>query len=149
MQAAAGPGTQGSDSDEDTEWMKDAVAAAGKKIEKALPIVNEALSEAKNYRSSMKRQLTAATFFTNNREFQWSVPILESLSTRIENTSLEQWEPDFCAEVWELLLKGYDGKPKGVPDSEKELAHKYKILKKLFEVNVEKAAALTPKQTQK
>ena len=97
----------------------------------------------------MKRQLDVAKFLFGQREHHWAVPILISLNDKIETIGLSDWDPDFCAEVWENLLRGYEitKKQDQLTDEEKSLLSVTRH--KLFESNLVKAASLTPKPTKK
>jgi type VI secretion system protein VasJ len=145
MKAAAGP-SSGDDEADDNAWLKEATKVAGKSMAAALPLLNDAISEAKNTKSVMQRKRDVAKFFIINKEFQWAMPLLESLYDKIESTTLAQWEPNYCSEVWELLLRGYEAHPDGLSHTGRDRSHMQEIRQKLFEINVAKAAGVTPKK---
>lgn len=145
--AAAGPSAD--DDEEDNAWLKEVTKAATKSTAAALPLLNNAISDAKNIKSIMKRQYDVAKFFVNNREYHWAMPLLESLNDKIESTTLAQWDPEYCSDVWELLLRGYEALPGGPAFTGRDDAHISELRQKLFELNVAKAAGATPKRKEK
>ena len=136
----------GEGEEEDNAWLKEATKVASKSMAAALPLLNDAISEAKNVKSVMKRQYDMAKFFVNNREYLWAMPLLESLCDRIDSVDLAQWDPEFCSGVWELLLRGYEALPNGLEITGRDPSHIIRIRRRLFETNVAKAAYATPKE---
>ncbi len=145
--AALGPGA--SNEEDDGKWLKEAMTVATKSMASALPLLNKAISNAENAKKVMIRQRDVAKFFISNREYGWAMPLLESLNEKIDTMSLAEWDKDFCADVWELMLSGYTAMPSAIETTGKDNLHIVKIRQKLFETNVAKAAALTPKEKKK
>lgn len=150
VERALGPGKESpGEEDADKQWLKDATRMAQQSgLSKALPIVQEAIKETRDIKRNMKRQLDVATFLFSHREYQWAMPILESLNERVEGVQLAQWDPNFCSDVWELLLK-CDAVYHNGTIGDNSVNDRNLIRKKLFSVNVAKAAAVTPKQNKK
>ncbi len=145
--AAAGPG--GGGETEDNEWLSEAMRVAAKSMASALPLFQNAIRGAENVKKVMKRQRDVAKFFASNREYQWAMPLLESLNAKIETTALAEWEPDFCSEVWELMIRGNEAMPGWLETTGKDNRYMVDIRKKLFETDIAKAAAVTPKEKKK
>jgi type VI secretion system protein VasJ len=147
QKAALGPG--GGGEEEDNEWLSEAMKTAAKSMAAALPKLQEAISHAENVKKVMKRQRDVAKFFASNREYQWAMPLLESLNEKIETIGLAEWDPEFCSDVWELMLRGHDAMPGWAEATGKDNLYIVKIRQKLFETDIAKAAALTPKEKKK
>lgn len=148
VKAVVGSASSGEE-DDDGNWLKNATKVAAASMASALPLLHDAISRAENTKKVMIRQRDVARFFISNREYKWALPLLESLNEKIEAVSLAQWDPDFCSDVWSLILSGYMAQPSAVETTGKDDSHVLKIRQKLFETNVAKAAASTPSDKKK
>ena len=63
-----------------------------------------------------------------------AAPLLESLTARIEEFRLREWEPELAVRVYKLLLSAYDkttGKAKSAPEAAARAAHAFSALSSL------------------
>jgi type VI secretion system protein VasJ len=141
-------GTQKSDTAEqlDDDWMSKAHSLAQSKgLPEAMAFVSEIIDSAPHERLKMKRQLSAANFCTTHGRSEWAIPVLRLLDRKIDKITLKEWDPEFCAEVWESLAKGLSGPTFESQPGTEERAYVQALRDKLFEVSLEKAASVTPK----
>jgi type VI secretion system protein VasJ len=133
----------------DSDTLKEAKQAAVKNLAAALPKLQEAIGEATNTKNQMMIQLEVAKLFVDNRAYRWAMPILKNLYAKIDTVQLVEWDPEFCVDVWDLMLRGYNALPDTDAKAGTEEISRDEIGQKLFSVNVARAAALTPREIKK
>lgn len=142
----ASPGSDAKSND-DKEWQDEIKSIAQKKnVVAALEIVQNSIDTARNKREAAKRQLFGAQLCITHGNFNWAVPILESLSKQLDDSSLMNWEPQFCSEVWGNLLKGYNVLKISKTGKQEDIERQDEIRRKLYDVDLVKAVSVTPKK---
>jgi type VI secretion system protein VasJ len=143
--ASAGDGNAGDDT-EDMSWQDDAKSLAQSKgLAAAIELIQGAIKKAPSKRDASKRQLFAAKLCITHSHFHWAIPMLESLHQQIMNSKLMQWEPDFCSEVWNNLLKSYNTRQDKIETEKEELDRRSQIRQLLYSVDLVRAVSVTPK----
>lgn len=146
MRDAAGSATSDEAERMESEWINNAHSVAQKKsLAEAIALVNEAIAQAGSERLRMKRQLAAAKFCAVHGKYEWAVPILQVLERKITQTDLPKWEPEFCAEVWDGLLRGHAVLVPEQQQGAEDRALARALRDRLYEVSLVKAVAITPK----
>lgn len=146
IQLTTSGGGNGDDS-EDNSWQDEAKSIAqSKNVVAALEIVQNSIKQATSKKDALKRQLFAAKLCITHNNLHWAVPMLESLNTQISEINFAEWEPEFCSEVWDNLLKGYNALQPTNKEDKEELKRRMQIRQRLYDVDLVRAVSVTPKK---
>lgn len=141
---AAGPGDGGA-APKSEPWRKEALNLASQgDLAGGLASLQKGVSQAAGLKESLNRRLMAAGLCLDYGKPAWAVPILEVVASETEKASLSDWEPQFCAQVWAGLVRGYQGIMDGDPEpDEKDRQRLENAKRRLFETDLALAAKLS------
>ena len=137
--AAAGPALEAAPKE---EWRAEALALASKgDLAQSMRTMQNAVDLAPDMAEAFRRRLAAVELCLDYQRPDWALPILQHMSAQMENLTLQQWEPSFCARIWAGILRAYQSMhgPETPPD-EQTRKQMEQAKRKLFECDLSLAA---------
>jgi type VI secretion system protein VasJ len=110
-----------------------AAATAGN-VDGAVKQLTDGFNATASAHEQFMWRLALAQLLVQTGHANVAAPILESLTARIDEFRLREWEPELAVRVYKLLLTAYDkstGKAKGAPEAAARVAHAFSALSSL------------------
>ena len=110
-----------------------AAATAGN-VDGAVKQLTDGFNATASAHQQFMWRLTLAQLLVQTGHANVAAPILESLTARIDEFRLREWEPELAVRVYKLLLTAYDkstGKAKSAPEAAARVAHAFSALSSL------------------
>lgn len=110
-----------------------AAATAGN-VDGAVKQLTDGFNATASAHEQFMWRLALAQLLVQTGHANVAAPLLESLTARIEEFRLREWEPELAVRVYKLLLTAYDkstGKAKSAPEAAARAAHAFSALSSL------------------
>jgi len=120
-----------------------------KDLQGAMELLQAGIDAAPSRRRKFIRKLAAAKLCLKAGRPAWAVALLEGLDQETDRLTLEQWEPQLCADVWETLYLCYRKllASKKVEMAETLMERSVRARDKLLRIDLRSAAALDSRKS--
>ena len=125
-QGGASGGTDAGDKLSEVTAEAEKLAASGK-LQDALTLLNSDFNPL-NERDKYRVKLASAELISAAGQTDVAIPLLQQLIERVEKTSVSEWESDFVARAYDILIKAYGRSDDENQDTEEGRSDAFKRL---------------------